>query len=81
MFYMLSEGKDCVVISDDGHCVNYTSRRNEVKHEHLLSNQRLVFCFAFRTFSVLCCVFHKEEKTFSFDQVVTVDTIQVQKSF
>lgn len=30
-FLMLSEGKDYVGRSDDGHCVNYTSRRNEVK--------------------------------------------------
>lgn len=51
---MFSEGKDCVGISADGHGVNYASRRNEVKHLHLLTCQHWVICSLQALTAVMC---------------------------
>lgn len=35
--FLHSEGKESVVIREDGHSVDYTSAKDEVKHLHFLN--------------------------------------------
>lgn len=77
--FLCTEGKDCVVISEEGRGVDYKSGKDEVQHLNSLTAPNKFL--AFRKLSLLQCVFSDQEaKSFSFDQVVTVDNIQVQKS-
>lgn len=79
IFSVHSEGKNCVVISEDGHTVDYKSGKDGVKNCHC---HHLPFNYLLSASSECCvCFFKQETKSFLFDQVVNVDNIQVQKTF
>lgn len=77
-FFYCTEGKDCVVISEEGQGVEYKSGRDEVNHSNSLTVGINIGLIAFWWLLLLLC--NQDTKSFCFDRVVTADNIQVQMS-